>query len=245
MCPIYHVVPDGDRSYIVMRYVSRTLRDLLPRPGAPPLPARTAAVCARQIALGLAAAHDKNIIHRDLKPENVLYDEDGKKLLIIDFGLARTPVSALKSISDEAKELGTPYYMPPEQWGSTQFGPITPVADIYSLGVILYELLTGGRPFDGTRLELMTKHCLDEPVWPSMLRRDIDSHLEQICLKALKKQPADRYSSARVFADALAGYLRGTSVELIEAIPIDEPPALPLPPVVPPVPRAPRPAPVP
>jgi serine/threonine-protein kinase len=222
VCPVYHIDTDAGLPYIVMRFVpGGTLKNFLER-RTELLPARSALVVARKIAAGLAAAHAKGVIHRDLKPANVLVDEANGEVLITDFGLARVASRTQAAASLQRGAHGTPYYMPPEQWGSTAFGPITPAADLYSLGVILFELLTGEVPFTGAPFELMTKHCAERPRAPSSLRAGLDPRLDAICLKALEKQPSARYRSAREFADAAADYLRGTGSGTGEALPLGE-----------------------
>ncbi|HEY1189981.1 MAG TPA: bifunctional serine/threonine-protein kinase/formylglycine-generating enzyme family protein [Gemmata sp.] len=208
VCPVYDVTADGDAPYLVMRFVAGgTLRQILQRTS--PLTARTALGVARKLALGLAAAHAKGVIHRDLKPANVLYDDANREVLLTDFGLARifAPGSDTATINRGAH--GTPLYMPPEQWGTAAFGPITPRADLYSLGVILYQMLCGRAPFSGAGFELMTQHCTVPPDPPSVARPELGTRFDALCLKALEKNPADRYASAKEFADALAALLRG------------------------------------
>jgi serine/threonine protein kinase len=253
ICPVYHVGTDNGLPFIVMRFVAGgTLKSFLER-RAELLSTRAAVSVARKIALGLAAAHGKGIIHRDLKPANVLVDDENNQVLITDFGLARITSRAQAAASLHRGAHGTPFYMPPEQWGSQSFGPITPVADVYSLGVILFEMLTGQPPFSGSQFELMTRHCTEAPRLPSSLRFGLDPRLDAICLKALEKQPAGRYRSAKEFADVLTEYLRGggaMAAELIEAIPVGENldgpaprPARPAPPPLPwaePLPESPR-----
>jgi hypothetical protein len=168
----------------------------------------------------------------------VLIDDANREVLITDFGLARIASRAQAAASLARGAHGTPLYMPPEQWGSQAFGPITPVADVYSLGVILFEMLAGQAPFSGSQFELMTLHCTEAPRPPSGLRFGLDPKLDAICLKALEKQPANRYRSAKEFADALSDYLRGGGGELIEALPLGDE-------IDDPAPRRPRPAPPP
>jgi serine/threonine protein kinase len=237
ICPVYHVGTADGLPFIVMRFVAGgTLRALLDRRPAP-LPVPTALRLVRKIALGLAAAHAKGVIHRDLKPANVLCDLDNNEVLITDFGLARVTAGSRAGASLTGKEHGTPLYMPPEQWGTTAFGPITERADVYALGAMMYELLTGKPPFEGGTYELMTKHCAEAPVLPSRRRTDLDVRLDAVCLKALSKAQADRYQTAKAFADALSAYLRTSDADAlapgalsdVELVPLPPPPA-PLPP---------------
>src|SRR5262249_50686076 len=151
-----------------------------------------------QIARGLEAAHARRLIHRDLKPANVLYDPASSdpsdvskgQLLITDFGLARWLDFATATIGAVQ---GTPAYMAPEQWEpGGRFGDISARTDVYGLGVILFRLLTGAPLFAGTEYQLMCGHCESEPPRPSAVRPELDARLDDLCLKALAKQPADR-----------------------------------------------------
>ena len=209
----------------------------------------TALRLVRNIAMGLAAAHAKGVIHRDLKPANVLCDLDNNEVLITDFGLARVSAASRAGASLTGKEHGTPLYMPPEQWGTTAFGPISERADVYALGAMMYELLTGKPPFEGGTYELMTKHCTEAPAPPSRSRADLDLRLDALCTKALAKAQSDRYASAKAFADALSAYLRTSDADALAPgalSDVDLVPSEPLPPPLPPRPRiAPPPLPAP
>jgi serine/threonine protein kinase len=187
-----------------MPFVEQTLADLLKKQKKP-MSARVAIAIAGRLAKGLAAAHEKKVIHRDLKPANVLYDEPNRNVLIADFGLARF----VHQWTEESvgKPKGTPKYMSPEQ-GRGQADLIGPPSDVYSLGIIFYEMLTGRTPFNGTVLEVMMQHWQDQPRPPSEVNRDIDPRLDAICLKSLEKDPKDRYPNGKAFASALADYLQ-------------------------------------
>lgn len=155
--------------------------------------------------------HDKGIIHRDLKPGNILLDEN-REPHIADFGLARREMSNDITVTQSGRIIGTPAYMPPEQ-ARGESRSISNRSDIYSLGVILYELLTGQKPFTATDSRtLLFRILTDEPIPPCKLRRQIGRDLETICLKAMAKIPADRYTSADDMADDLQNFLDGKPI---------------------------------
>jgi predicted Ser/Thr protein kinase len=175
-----------------------------------PLPSRAAAGYVRRIARAVHYAHKQDIIHRDLKPSNVLIDESDEPH-ITDFGLAKR----LGDGSDQTRTgtiLGTPSYMSPEQaQGKRDVGPAT---DVYSLGAILYELLTGRPPFKAeTPFDTVVQVIENDPVPPSLLNARVEPDLETICLKCLEKDPAMRYASADAMAGDLQRYLDGESID--------------------------------
>jgi serine/threonine protein kinase len=203
VCPIFDVVSDVDPPYIVMHYVNGpTLHGWL---AGSPLPPRDALKITGRLALGMAAAHAKGVIHRDLKPQNVLVEEDTKQVLITDFGLARIGDEA--EMTAEGQAMGTPAYMAPEQASGKQ-AEVGPLSDVYSLGVILYRMLTGELPFQGVGLAVLWQAQFEEPKPPSAVRPGLDAGADALCLKAMAKKPADRYQSAREFATAISDYLR-------------------------------------
>ena len=153
---------------------------------------------ARQICAGLAAAHDRGVVHRDLKPANVMLDGSGKAR-ITDFGLA----GIAATIQGAEVRAGTPAYMAPEQLAGKE---VTVKSDLYSLGLILYEILTGKRAFEAATLpELMRLRDESAPTKPSSLVRDLDPLLERVIMRCLEKDPALRPSSALQVAAALPG----------------------------------------
>jgi WD40 repeat protein len=170
-----------------------------------PLPPRQAAALAETLARAMAAAHAKGVVHRDLKPANVLLAEDGTPK-ITDFGLAKQVGAARQTASGAV--LGTPSYMAPEQTGSRR-EEIGPAADVYALGAILYELLTGRPPFRATTpVDTVLQVLHDEPVRPRQLQPKVPRDLETICLKCLQKDPRKRYAGASALADDLARFLQ-------------------------------------
>ena len=174
--------------------------DLGKRLKSGPLDPEHARRLAHDLALGLAHVHARGILHRDLKPQNVLFAEDGRPLLA-DFGLARRVDGS--SLTRTGAVLGTPSYMPPEQADGS--GAIDERCDVYGLGAVLYHALTGEPPHRGGSALAVLQQVLRAPVKPpSRLNPAVPPGLEAVCLKALAKDPEQRYPSARALADALA-----------------------------------------
>lgn len=174
------------------------------------------------LASTMEQVHQKGALHRDLKPSNIMLCLD--RPVIMDFGLAR-PVVETTQLTSTGRSLGTPAYMSLEQFqgDATKIGPRT---DVYSLGVILYELLTGTRPFVAASLpELCMKMVLEQAVAPSTRRAGLDSQLDVICLKAMAKEPKDRYPTMAAFAADLKDYLN--SVQSTESLGVDQSASLP------------------
>ena len=195
---------DG-RHFFAMEYVEgHTLAELV-RDG--PLPAERAAGYVREIAEAVEHAHRQGVLHRDLKPSNVLIDADDRPR-ITDFGLARrlnAPPGG--SLTTTGAIVGTPAYMPPEQ-SAPASGAIGPRSDVYAMGAVLYELITGRPPFRGeTPLDTLMQVRTIEPVRPGLLNPRISADLETICLKCLEKDPSRRYESALALADDLGRLL--------------------------------------
>jgi WD40 repeat protein/tRNA A-37 threonylcarbamoyl transferase component Bud32 len=178
-----------------------------------PLPPSVAAELVETLARAMQAAHERHVIHRDLKPANVLLAEDGTPK-ITDFGLAKKLDAVGQTASGVV--MGTPSYMAPEQAGykpAAQARDIGPAVDVYALGAILYQCLTGRPPFKAaTALDTILQVVSDEPVAPTRLHSRTPRDLETICLKCLEKEPRNRYSSALALAEDVHRFLAGEPI---------------------------------
>jgi serine/threonine-protein kinase len=205
---IYEVGEEQGRPFFSLEFVDGT--SLARKIAGTPRPDREAAETLFALARGMDCAHRAGVVHRDLKPANILLTRDGVPK-ISDFGLAKH-VEEDSGQTRPGTILGTPSYMAPEQaHGRTR--DVGPRSDVYGLGAILYELLTGRAPFRAaTVLETLRQVCYQEPVAPGLLRPGVARDLETICLKCLHKEPARRYASAADLADDLQRYLNGEPV---------------------------------
>ena len=206
---VYDTGEFGDHLYFTMELVEgQSLADLVDNKR---LSLRRSVEVARDVALGLQHAHEREIIHRDIKPDNILIDPGGTPL-ITDFGLVRDTSLDESRLTKSGAVLGTPYYMSPEQ-ASGQGHDLTGGADLYSLGVMLFQMLTGELPFKAqTQIELCKMIVQDTPPRPSSLNPATKGDLDAIVLKCLEKTPERRYTTAGDLADDLDRYLRGVPV---------------------------------
>jgi predicted Ser/Thr protein kinase len=207
--PIYEIGDHDGQPYFSMKYVEGvSLAQLLPRLTRD---ARAAARLVAEVARAAHHAHQRGLIHRDLKPANVLIDAQGQPY-VTDFGLAKR-IEGGSNLTQSGVIVGTPSYMPPEQVR----GPagLTTAADVYALGAILYECLTGRPPFQAaTPLDTLLEVLEREPIPPRTLQPQTDRDLELICLKCLAKDPQQRYASAEALASELERWLTGEPLQV-------------------------------
>jgi tRNA A-37 threonylcarbamoyl transferase component Bud32 len=202
VCPIYDVGEHDGQPFVVMAYVEgQSLAERLAARGRYEDVGEAVAL-VRQVLDALDAVHARGIIHRDLKPSNIMIDPAGRAVLT-DFGLAR-PENDAEHLTSDGVVVGTPAYMAPEQAAgeSARVGPWT---DIYSLAVVLYQMVTGRLPFEGPALTVLAKILHEEPPPPSTLRPGLGPDLQAIIRKAMAKRPPERYQSAHEFAKVLEG----------------------------------------
>ena len=201
---VYDVGQDGDVHYIVMEYIEgQNLKEVITEYA--PLPTQLAIEYAIQMCNALGYAHSKGLIHRDVKPQNMLIDRGGQ-IKVADFGIAKGLGDV--TLTQSGFTLGTVHYFSPEQ---AQGKPALPQSDLYSIGVVLYEMLTGRIPFESDNpLALALKHIEEAPTSPRKYNPAIPPALEQLILKALAKQPAQRYPNAAAFAQALKDFENST-----------------------------------
>jgi serine/threonine protein kinase len=230
---VYDVSSTPEQPYLAMEYVAGG--NLAQALGGQPVPVAEAALLVETLARAVHYAHQQGVIHRDLKPGNILLQRKSQiaspssqtvagaaedcgstfeswdfEPKIADFGLARLLGSAVDGQAETGEVLGTPSYMAPEQVGGAQTAG--PAADVYALGAILYELLTGRPPFKGeTLLETLDQLSSQEPVRPALLRPWLPRVLEAICLRCLRKDPQQRPASAAELADELDQFLAGAA----------------------------------
>lgn len=217
--PVHEYGEQNGLAYLVMPYVSGgTLRDEMEIEG--PLPLEKALNYVEQMAAALDFAHEHGVIHRDIKPANMMMTPE-KRLLLTDFGLVKIIAGRHANqvrLTGEGAPVGTPDYMAPEQVLGEGVGSR---ADLYSLGVILYQMITGTTPFQGeTPMQIAAQHLQIPPPSPHLLRPDLPIAAEQVILKALEKRPEDRYPTGRDLANAFRESLLGTGLAVGMGIPV-------------------------
>lgn len=205
ICPVYDVGEHEGQHFISMGYIEgRPLADYVE--SGRQQPERKVAGVIRKLAQALQEAHDHGIIHRDLKPANIMIDRRNEPI-VMDFGLARqADDQGDAKLTRDGTILGSPSYMSPEQVTGGKLGPAT---DIYSLGVVLFEMLTGRTPFEGTVTSVIGQIMHTDAQPAIKLRTDITPGISAICAKAMAKKPEDRFASMKEFSSALGALLKG------------------------------------
>ncbi|MGH9176110.1 MAG: protein kinase domain-containing protein, partial [Vicinamibacterales bacterium] len=216
---VYDVGTDGDQHYIVMEYIrGPSLKDLIRRQG--PFSVDGAIFIIGQVASALDYAHQRGLIHRDIKPQNILVDREGNAK-VVDFGIAKGMRDV--NLTEAGTGMGTVHYVSPEQ---AQGDPAGPGSDLYSTGVVLFEMLTKRLPFEAdTPVGVAMQHVNTPPPPPSTFNPKIPSAVDAIVLRALSKDPDDRYPSG----NALAMALRRWDVPATGRVPYPDRPARPVP----------------
>ncbi|MCB0191843.1 MAG: protein kinase [Anaerolineae bacterium] len=221
--PVHDFGADGDLYYMVMRYVEGgTLSDLMGQP----LPYERIVQYVGDVARALDYAHRQGVVHRDIKPSNMLIDQHGE-ILLTDFGIAKIMEGAnATQLTATGNIIGTPAYMAPEQ---AQGAKVDGRSDIYSLGVVLYELLTGQPPYQAeTPFAIALKHISEPLPPPRKIKSDIPEAFEQVVLKSMAKEPEHRFATAAQMAEALQAALKAsespsaTPLPFISTIPDEE-----------------------
>jgi serine/threonine protein kinase len=214
ICPVYDVGELHGVPYLTMAFVEgRSLAKALE--AGQSFSPQQAAMLVRKLALAMQEAHARGVIHRDLKPSNVILRPDGEPV-IMDFGLARRGDDRSEGLTRQGDVIGTVEYMSPEQFEGDN-AAVGPASDVYALGVVLYEVLTGRRPYEGSAASKVASILLKPPPRPSELRPGLPAQLEEVCLKAMAKPPAERYPTMAQFAAALTAYLRSHQSGVVAA----------------------------
>jgi eukaryotic-like serine/threonine-protein kinase len=205
---VFDIGSHEGRPYIALEFVEGNLARSL---AGTPVPAHQAAQWAETMAQAIHYAHQQGILHRDLKPANVLVSRDGK-LKIADFGMAKIVAGRAAGATPSGVVLGTPSYMAPEQ-ADGNIADTGPATDVYGLGAVLYELLTGRPPFRASTVpQTLDLVRLQEPLPPSRLQPKLPRDLETICLRCLHKEPSQRYPNAAALSDDLKAFLAGEPI---------------------------------
>jgi len=203
ICPVYDINEVEGIHYFTMPYIDGVSLAHQIDPEHPWSGVRAAAL-VRKLALAMAEMHQRSVVHRDLKPGNIMMRKNGEPVLL-DFGLARDYTSVSKTFTTSGLITGTPAYMSPEQYEGDS-SKVGPPSDLYSLGVILYQLATGRPPYSGDPLTIYGRILRSPPPAPSRLRPDLDEAFDALCLMAMARRPEDRFASMTDFAAALEHY---------------------------------------
>lgn len=216
---IHDVGQENGVYFIVMEYVKgMTLKKLIQKDA--PLSTEKVVHIAMQIAKAMEFAHEHEIVHRDIKPQNVIITDTGE-IKVTDFGIARA--GSTSTMTRTGSILGTAHYVSPEQ---AQGGVVGPTTDIYSLGVVIYEMATGELPFRGENpVAVALKHINDTPLPPRQVFAAVPESLEAVTLKAMAKNPSDRYQSAEALRDDLKRVVEDMPVKIIGAVPVNGDPS--------------------
>jgi serine/threonine-protein kinase len=211
---VFDTGADGETQYIVMEFVEgRTLQDAMATGRRPTV--MQAVELSERIGDALALAHAQGIVHRDIKPANVMVTRDGK-VKVMDFGIAR--IQTVETAPQTSSVLGTPTYLSPEQ---AQGQPVDARSDLYSLGVVLYEMLAGRPPFTGdSPVAIAYKQVNETPLPPSQHNPDVPPRLDAVVMKALSKNPANRYQTAEELVADLERVKKGQDVEATPLLPV-------------------------
>lgn len=206
---IYDWGAEDSTYYIVMEYlVGRNLKKIIQDQA--PLDERVIIDIGRQVAAALSYAHRHNLVHRDIKPHNIIITDDGE-VKVTDFGIAR---STTTTMTQTGSILGTAHYLSPEQ---AQGGEVSNASDLYSLGVVLYEMATGKVPFEGdSPVTIALKHVHESPIIPQRLNPNLPKNLQSVILKAISKNPSDRYHSAEELREDLGRCADGLAVASVD-----------------------------
>src|SRR5438270_5413554 len=214
--PVHEYGEQNGLAYLVVPYISGgTLRDVLDRDGQ--LPLAKVLNYLEQMAEALDFAHERGVIHRDIKPANILMTTEGR-LLLTDFGLVKIITDGPNPqvrLTGAGAPVGTPDYMSPEQVVGNM---VDGRSDLYSLGVILYQMITGATPFQGeTPMQIAAQQWQSPPPSPRLLRPDLSDEAEQVLLRAMAKRPKDRYATGHDFTEAFRQALDASGVLLSNA----------------------------
>ena len=201
LCPVFDVGRFEEWHFLTMAFIDgQPLSNVLKESNF--LSVTQAATLMKTVAVAVQKAHDAGIVHRDLKPANIMLNQDGEPI-IMDFGLARRKSTGEVDLTQTGAVFGSPAYMAPEQV-EARHDEIGPATDVYALGVILYQLVTGHRPFQGSVMSIFGQILSNVPDPPSKWRQDLPLELDSICMKALAKSPSERHASAAKFAEELS-----------------------------------------